>query len=356
VVVPTRDRPEQLARSLGAILAAARQVRDEPVEILVVDDGDDRRVADLVAGLASSDGPAVHYIARSEYGGRGPGDARNAGVLRARGDLIAFTDDDTRCREDWLVRGIGHLRSRPEIAGVEGAVVPEPDGTPDASRTRVVHNLDGGAFLTANLFARRDAVLAAGGFQRLWPGGWAAFREDTDLALRVRSLHGPIPFDVDLVVVHPIEHVSLKGHLRTAAFFVVDEPFRRLHPGAIPSIRAAPTARLRIRAACVAALAVPLLAVRRLRPWAAAALVVTAGLQHLQAERDLRLAGVRRSPGVVGRDALRRAGRNLAWGMVAGWARLAGIAAVRTGVIPRRPDPVPLPDEPQAPAAPRPAD
>lgn len=350
MIIPTKDRPSLLAGSLDAVLAAARLVSGEPVEIIVVDDGDDPRVARLVAELDGRGGTPVQYVARHEYGGRGPGDARNEGVLRARGDLVAFTDDDTRCREDWLARGIARLRADRTIAGVEGAVVPVPAGPVDAARARVVHNLQGGAFLTANLFVRRDAVLGAGGFQRLWPGGWAAFREDTDLALRVCEGQGRIPFDPDLAVLHPIEHVSLRAHLRTAAFFLLDEPFRRLHPAAIPGVLEAPAARLRVRAACVLVLALPLLGSTRLRPIAAVAIAATTAAQHVQVERDLRLAAQRRTAAAMLRDGVRRAGRNLAWSVVAGIARGAGMVAVRTGVIAPRATPAPLADRAPAPA------
>jgi hypothetical protein len=351
-VIPTKDRPATLERALSAVIAAARKLPGEPVEIIVVDDGDDERVAALVAGLEGSAPVALRYVARREYGGRGPGDARNAGVLRARGDVIAFTDDDTRCRDDWLARGVGRLRDEPAIAGVEGAVVPEPAADLDAVRARVVHNLQGGAFLTANLFLRREAMLQAGGFQRLWPGGWSPFREDSDLALRVRELVGPIPFDRELVVGHPIDEVTPRAHLRTAAFFLLDEPFRRAHPSSIPRLHKAPTARLRVRAGCVSLLALGLLAPHRTRRMAAALLLVTTAAQHAQVERDLRLAGERRSPLTMLRDAVRRAPRNVAWSVVAGAARAAGVVGVRTGIIARRPPLAALTEAPPAREAP----
>lgn len=85
VVVPTRDRPEALARCLEAL---ARQ-RGGEIEIVVVDDG----------GGAVAPGARV-----VRAGGRGPAAARNLGARAARGDVVCFTDDDCLPAPGWAHR------------------------------------------------------------------------------------------------------------------------------------------------------------------------------------------------------------------------------------------------------------
>ena len=87
VVVPTRDRPQALARCLAAL---ARQ-QGGAVEVVVVDDG---REGDAVA-------PGVRIV---RGGGRGPAAARNLGARAARGDIVCFTDDDCVPAPDWAQR------------------------------------------------------------------------------------------------------------------------------------------------------------------------------------------------------------------------------------------------------------
>jgi glycosyltransferase involved in cell wall biosynthesis len=92
VVVPTRDRPDALARCLAALDA---QDADD-FDVVVVDD-------------RSHDGDAVRAVvaksarARVVDGeGRGPAAARNLGARHAAGEVLCFTDDDCAPGPEWV--------------------------------------------------------------------------------------------------------------------------------------------------------------------------------------------------------------------------------------------------------------
>jgi glycosyltransferase involved in cell wall biosynthesis len=89
-VVPTRDRPELLARALASIL---RQDYAGPIEVVVVFD---RSTPALSADVT----PPVGRTWRGIPNIRTPGlpGARNTGILASSGELIAFCDDD----DEWL--------------------------------------------------------------------------------------------------------------------------------------------------------------------------------------------------------------------------------------------------------------
>ena len=70
-------------------LAGALAQEEVDVEVVVVDDGSDDGSAER---LESVDDPRVRVIRRPERGGQAP--ALNAGVEAARGDWLAFLDDD----------------------------------------------------------------------------------------------------------------------------------------------------------------------------------------------------------------------------------------------------------------------
>ena len=88
-VIPTYQRPHLVPRAVRSALAQTLSA----IEVIVVVDGRDDAT---VAALRGIDDPRlrVHVPERR----LGNADARNAGVIRARGDWVAFLDDD----DEWL--------------------------------------------------------------------------------------------------------------------------------------------------------------------------------------------------------------------------------------------------------------
>lgn len=105
VVIPTRDRPRMLERAVASVVG-----QDYPgeLECLVVFDGTDR-------GLVDTELPPRRSL-RVLSNDRTPGLAgsRNCGALGARGELLAFLDDD----DEWLPR---KLSVQQELMRAEGA-------------------------------------------------------------------------------------------------------------------------------------------------------------------------------------------------------------------------------------------
>ncbi len=92
VVVATRNRPLELRRALSAITSQSYP----DIEIVVVDDGSSGENARKNEILVDSLTENAIYTNLSSGGsnGSGPSRARNEGVERTSGDLIAFCDDD----------------------------------------------------------------------------------------------------------------------------------------------------------------------------------------------------------------------------------------------------------------------
>ena len=84
-VIPTRARPE---RVVAAVRSALAQTLRE-IEVVVVVDGPDAATAAALGAIDDARLRVVQLPARA-----GPGAARNAGVAAARGEWVAFLDDD----------------------------------------------------------------------------------------------------------------------------------------------------------------------------------------------------------------------------------------------------------------------
>jgi glycosyltransferase involved in cell wall biosynthesis len=97
VVICTYRRPELLRRSLTSALA--QQYPRDRYEVLVIDNepSDETRAIVAEARLSASV-PLSYYVEARN----GLSAARNAGVARARGELVAFLDDDAAAAPHWL--------------------------------------------------------------------------------------------------------------------------------------------------------------------------------------------------------------------------------------------------------------
>jgi glycosyltransferase involved in cell wall biosynthesis len=171
VIVPTFRRPEGCRRAVLALLAQDCTV---PFEIVVVDNDPHASATAVIAALVRAGGSRVIGVAEPRAG---VSNARNAGLARARGALIAFLDDDQEPPSHWLatlVDALGILRVDAAFGPVE-------------ARLPAAHALSAGASgWLASLYTRtgpdETRVIA-----RAHGCGNALIRRD--------ALPAPLPFD-----------------------------------------------------------------------------------------------------------------------------------------------------------------
>lgn len=176
VVVPTIGRT-CLADCLRALAVSSGP---RPAQVVVVDD---RPVADGALPLGPVGELPVRVLAT---GGRGPAAARNAGARAVGAPWVVFLDDDVQVLPDWADRLAEDLAEADDrTGGVQGRLtVPLPDDRRPTDWERGTAGLEAAAWATADMAYRATALKEAGGFDERFP---RAFREDADLALRVRS-------------------------------------------------------------------------------------------------------------------------------------------------------------------------
>jgi glycosyltransferase involved in cell wall biosynthesis len=110
VIVPTRNRSRMLTATLGSVL---RQ-RDVRLEVIVVDEASSDETPETLAAVARDD-PRVRVVRHDTP--RGVSTARNRGAAEARGEWLAFVDDDDLWAPDKLVRQL----TAAEAAGCQWA-------------------------------------------------------------------------------------------------------------------------------------------------------------------------------------------------------------------------------------------
>jgi len=101
-IIPTRNRPELVRRAVGSALAQSFA----ELEVIVVVDGEHTATEKALAGIED---PRLRVVVLAES--KGASQARNLGVRHARGEWIAFLDDDDLWRPDKLAAQMRVARS-----------------------------------------------------------------------------------------------------------------------------------------------------------------------------------------------------------------------------------------------------
>lgn len=183
-VIPTKNRPDDLARAVTSVCAQSRR----PDELLIIDQSPDevshRRVSDTLA----AGGGALNVIYVHDPAIPGLVAAKKAAVARTRGDIVCFLEDDVVLESDYL-RSIERSFIRdPQMMGCCGVVTNLPPLPPFyVSLFRVFHR---GIFHDARVGVHGAPQSAASPLikSNYLSGGLSAYR---------REVFDAIAFDVN---------------------------------------------------------------------------------------------------------------------------------------------------------------
>lgn len=208
IIIPTRRRPAQLERCLEALCG----LEYPRFEVIVVDDGGGIDLRSALERFRSRLALTLHVQART-----GPAGARNAGAERARGEVLAFTDDDCVPAHDWLRRLVEELVARPN-RGVGGHTVNAlPENLFSSTSQMVIdvgyeqNNRDPGEarfFTSNNLAVPSRTFQSLGGFDETFMTS-----EDRDFCDRWVARGYPLEYVPKAVVYHAHE-LTVNGFVR----------------------------------------------------------------------------------------------------------------------------------------------
>ena len=184
VVIPTRNRPDSLARALTSV--AGQGFSD--LEVIVVDDASDPPIV-------------VPHPARVLRNNRslGASEAKNQGTKESLGEFVLFLDDDVELvGSDLIDRALVSICCQADCA-IVGFRQVDPSGIPRAEQPAQVDGRSAvGRFFSYGCLARRRCLVEAGGFE----AAFGYYYEENDLAIRLLNAGCIVLYDPALEVIH----------------------------------------------------------------------------------------------------------------------------------------------------------
>jgi glycosyltransferase involved in cell wall biosynthesis len=185
VIVPSKNRPDSLVRLLDSIL---RQDYGD-LEIVVIDDGSTPSISILRAGVK---------LIRNEKS-RGLCAVRNQGRAVARGEFIAYFDDDAEISDPTLLRrALRWMSDRPDCGAVAFRQL-RPDGSEDYMQPAhesapcfAAHFFGYGFLMRAQVFTETGGFAEAFGY----------YQDEAEMSIRIMDAGYAIIYDPSLSVTH----------------------------------------------------------------------------------------------------------------------------------------------------------
>jgi glycosyltransferase involved in cell wall biosynthesis len=222
VVIPTHGRAALLRNLLGSLLA-----QDWPrdrYEIIVVHNFTPDGTAEMVAALAADSAVPIRYF-RTDFDRPGP--SRQYGAEHARGEVLAYTDDDCVATPGWIAAGVAMLRQGYGL--VQGRTLPDPRDPRHLLEKTVTVDGPTAFFETCNIFYDAAVFRAVGGF----PAEFRNLRsgEDTSLGWAIREAGHATGFAPDALVHHHVFRVTYWKWMREAYIFTSLPLIAKRFPG-----------------------------------------------------------------------------------------------------------------------------
>lgn len=190
VIIPTYHRNSLLAKCLGCLAPGRQMLAPEQYEVIVTDDGSQTTAAQMVR---------EHYPWAQWVSGprTGNGANRNNGAKYAKGEWLAFTDDDCLPDPQWLKAYSEAIAANPASLVFEGRTYVDRPKCSLAEKSPV--NETGGYLWSCNFAIRQDLFESLAGFDERYRYSFA----DVDLGFRLRKLKYEFPFIKAASVCHP---------------------------------------------------------------------------------------------------------------------------------------------------------
>lgn len=198
VVVPTHHRPDLLESILGHL--NQQTYKADCFEVIVVSTPEDetKRVVKILS-------PNLRYrlthshVPNDETAGKDVSAKRSHGASLARGEWLAFLDNDMRPEPEWMQEASCFFEDK-NVGGIEGQTLIEDIDKPTLTYKGLQRVKEPGGYQSCNIFFRKSDFMRTEGYSKEFP--W--YLEDTDAAWAILGLGKKIVFAEKARAFHPV--------------------------------------------------------------------------------------------------------------------------------------------------------
>jgi len=227
VVIPTKDRREEIAECLDSVFA--QDYPRDRLEVIVIDDGSGDGTGDAVAGYTATLLTNKRSLGQSY--------CRNFGARNARGEILAFLDSDCVAEKAWLRELVTYFQWD-RISAVGGYVDGYFEESPLDRYEKAFSSLNMGRHIlcaadngstfympTCNLLVRKQVFDKAGGMRESMRVG-----EDVDFCWRLRKAGYHVLYIPRGTVKHKHRNHLIRMLKRRADYGTSEALLYELHP------------------------------------------------------------------------------------------------------------------------------
>jgi len=217
IIVSTYNRSKSLEKVIKNILSL-KYDGSFNYEIIIVDNNSKDNTKEIVESYFLKSN-RLRYIFEPK---QGVSNARNAGINSAKGEILAFTDDDVIINEDWL-QNIVNFSKNHDFDALGGKVIAMyPKETPqwikdckdilcgpivshDYGDSVQSYNNSMLPFIGANMIIKHKTLDEIGCFNILIGLGHGTMGEDSEIFRRLQINNKKIIYNPDIIIFHPVD-------------------------------------------------------------------------------------------------------------------------------------------------------
>jgi len=201
IIIATHNMGNSIEKLIISVLSQS----EGNFELIIIDDGSTDDTKKIINNIKDK---RLKYIQNVKK--RGKSFSRNKGIALSKSNNLFFTDADCAVTKNWIEEGLKSLGKG--FDGIEGKVYYVSKNYKPTRSDRVVRNLYGGEYMTANIAYKKNVLIKLGLFNVKFKRN-----QDRDLALRVKMI-GKIIFNPNMIVYHTASKWTASTYMHSASW------------------------------------------------------------------------------------------------------------------------------------------